>query len=50
MSTVQIKTPEGSASGSVELPDHVFDVTANIALMHQQRWIDNQCPRPPHHN
>ncbi|ALE81907.1 LSU ribosomal protein L4p (L1e) [Pseudonocardia sp. Ae406_Ps2] len=35
MSTVQIKTPEGSASGSVELPDHVFDVTANIALMHQ---------------
>ncbi|MEJ8280214.1 50S ribosomal protein L4 [Pseudonocardia spirodelae] len=35
MSTVQIKTPEGSAGGSVELPDHVFDVTANIALMHQ---------------
>ena len=35
MTTVQIKTPEGAASGSVELPDHVFDVTANIALMHQ---------------
>ncbi|ALE72184.1 MULTISPECIES: 50S ribosomal protein L4 [unclassified Pseudonocardia] len=35
MSTVQIKTPEGAAGGSVELPDHVFDVTANIALMHQ---------------
>ncbi|MFP5069778.1 50S ribosomal protein L4 [Pseudonocardia nantongensis] len=35
MSTVQIKTPKGAASGSVELPDHVFDVTANIALMHQ---------------
>jgi large subunit ribosomal protein L4 len=35
VSTVQIKTPEGAAGGSVELPDHVFDVTANIALMHQ---------------
>ncbi|ANY07403.1 50S ribosomal protein L4 [Pseudonocardia sp. HH130630-07] len=35
MSTVQIQTPEGKANGSVELPDHVFDVTANIALMHQ---------------
>ncbi|MEV1291168.1 50S ribosomal protein L4 [Pseudonocardia sp. NPDC049635] len=35
MSTVQIKTPEGTAKGSVELPEHVFDTTANIALMHQ---------------
>ena len=35
MSTVQIQTPEGKAEGSVELPDHVFDVTANISLMHQ---------------
>lgn len=32
---MQIQTPEGKADGSVELPDHVFDVTANISLMHQ---------------
>ncbi|MFP5019801.1 50S ribosomal protein L4 [Pseudonocardia phyllosphaerae] len=35
MSTVQIQSPEGKAAGSVELPDHVFDVTANVSLMHQ---------------
>ena len=35
MSTVDVQTPDGKASGSVELPDHVFDTTANIALMHQ---------------
>ncbi|MEQ3550551.1 50S ribosomal protein L4 [Pseudonocardia nematodicida] len=35
MSTVQIKTSDGADNGSVELPDHVFDVTANVALMHQ---------------
>lgn len=35
MSTVQIQTPDGKADGSVELPDHVFDVTANVSLMHQ---------------
>ena len=33
--TVEIRTPDGSTSGSVELPDEVFDVQANIALMHQ---------------
>jgi large subunit ribosomal protein L4 len=33
--SVEIKTPEGTASGSVELPAHVFDVTANLPLMHQ---------------
>ena len=35
MSTVEIQTPEGKADGSVELPDSVFDVTANVSLMHQ---------------
>ena len=34
MSSVEVQTPEGKANGSVELPDHVFDQTANIALMH----------------
>ncbi len=34
-STVDVQTPDGKASGSVELPEHVFDTTANIALMHQ---------------
>jgi len=35
VSSVEIQTPDGKADGSVELPDHVFDTTANIALMHQ---------------
>jgi large subunit ribosomal protein L4 len=35
MTSVEIKTPEGKADGNVELPAHVFDVTANVPLMHQ---------------
>jgi large subunit ribosomal protein L4 len=35
MTTVQITTPAGAADGSVDLPDHIFDVTANVPLMHQ---------------
>jgi large subunit ribosomal protein L4 len=35
MSTIDVRTPEGKASGSVELPAHVFDVSANVPLMHQ---------------
>ena len=35
MSTVDIKTADGKTDGSVELPAHVFDVTANVPLMHQ---------------
>jgi large subunit ribosomal protein L4 len=36
MSTVEVQNPDGSAEGaSVELPAHVFDVPANIPLMHQ---------------
>ncbi|NMI00452.1 50S ribosomal protein L4 [Pseudonocardia acidicola] len=35
MTSVEIKTPSGGTEGSVELPAHVFDVTANIPLMHQ---------------
>ncbi|MEV4760258.1 50S ribosomal protein L4 [Micromonospora sp. NPDC049559] len=35
MTTVDILTAEGTKGGSVELPDSVFDVQANIALMHQ---------------
>jgi large subunit ribosomal protein L4 len=34
-STVHIQSPEGKKGGTVELPDHVFDVTANLPLMHQ---------------
>ncbi|WP_214367156.1 50S ribosomal protein L4 [Pseudonocardia sp. H11422] len=33
--SVEIKTPSGGVDGSVELPAHVFDVTANVPLMHQ---------------
>ncbi|WP_181780340.1 50S ribosomal protein L4 [Pseudonocardia pini] len=35
MSTVEVKDAAGKKAGSVELPAHVFDVTANIPLMHQ---------------
>jgi large subunit ribosomal protein L4 len=35
MSSVDVLSPEGKKGGSVELPDHVFDVTANVPLMHQ---------------
>ena len=36
MTNVELKNADGSAVGrTVELPDHVFDVPANIPLMHQ---------------
>jgi large subunit ribosomal protein L4 len=35
MSTVDVINVEGDKAGSVELPDDVFDVQANIPLMHQ---------------
>lgn len=35
MSTVEIKTNAGETAGSVELPDDVFGVQANIPLLHQ---------------
>ncbi len=35
MTTVQITSPAGGREGSVELPDEIFDATANVPLMHQ---------------
>lgn len=35
MSNVELKTPAGKADGTVELPAEIFDVQANVALMHQ---------------
>jgi large subunit ribosomal protein L4 len=35
VSSVEIKNAEGAADGTVELPAHVFDVPANLPLMHQ---------------
>jgi large subunit ribosomal protein L4 len=35
MSSVDVKNAEGKTDGNVELPAHVFDVSANIPLMHQ---------------
>lgn len=35
MSGVEVKTPAGTTDGSVELPADVFDVQANVPLMHQ---------------
>ena len=35
MSTVDVINAEGGAARSVELPDEIFDVQANIPLMHQ---------------
>jgi large subunit ribosomal protein L4 len=33
--TVDVRTPDGTTDGSVELPAEIFDAQANIALMHQ---------------
>jgi large subunit ribosomal protein L4 len=35
VTNVDVQTPKGEADGSVELPGHVFDVPANVPLMHQ---------------
>ncbi|SFB30942.1 large subunit ribosomal protein L4 [Amycolatopsis marina] len=35
MSTLELKTPAGKADGTVELPAEIFDVQANVPLMHQ---------------
>ena len=35
MSTIDVRTPEGTTSGAVELPADLFDVTTNIPLIHQ---------------
>ncbi|MFY1635886.1 50S ribosomal protein L4 [Solwaraspora sp. WMMB335] len=35
MTTVDVINVEGAKSGTVELPGEVFDVQANVALMHQ---------------
>ncbi|GLZ39967.1 50S ribosomal protein L4 [Actinokineospora sp. NBRC 105648] len=35
MSSVDIKAPGGKTEGSVDLPAEVFDVQANVPLMHQ---------------
>jgi large subunit ribosomal protein L4 len=35
VTSVEVKTPAGKADGSVDLPAEIFDVQANIALMHQ---------------
>jgi large subunit ribosomal protein L4 len=35
VTTVDVRTVEGTTSGSVELPADIFDVQANVALMHQ---------------
>src|SRR5258705_11591204 len=32
---IDVKTPDGKVDGSIELPAELFDVPANIALMHQ---------------
>jgi large subunit ribosomal protein L4 len=33
--TVEVRTPDGKTDGTVELPAEVFDVQANVPLMHQ---------------
>ena len=35
MATVDVRTTDGSTSGSVELPDAVFGIEPNVAVMHQ---------------
>jgi large subunit ribosomal protein L4 len=33
--TIDVRTPDGKTDGTVELPAALFDVEANVALMHQ---------------
>ena len=35
MSSVDVKTPAGKASGTVDLPAEIFDVQVNVPLIHQ---------------
>jgi len=35
MTTIDVRTPNGETSGTVELPAEIFDVQANIPLIHQ---------------
>jgi large subunit ribosomal protein L4 len=35
MPTIEVKTADGGTGGSVDLPGNVFDVQANLPLMHQ---------------
>ena len=35
MASVDVKTPAGKASGSVDLPAEIFDVQVNVPLIHQ---------------
>ncbi|MFN8171416.1 MAG: 50S ribosomal protein L4 [Candidatus Nanopelagicales bacterium] len=35
MSAVDVRTPAGTTSGSVELPAEIFDVAVNVPLIHQ---------------
>ena len=35
MTSVDVKTPEGKSEGKVDLPAEIFDVPANVALIHQ---------------
>ena len=35
MTAVDVRTPAGKASGSVELPAEIFDVPVNVPLIHQ---------------
>ncbi len=35
MATITMKTAAGADSGTVELPDHIFGIEPNVAVMHQ---------------
>ena len=35
MTQVDVRSPDGETAGSIDLPEDVFDVPANLALMHQ---------------
>ncbi|MGI8693406.1 MAG: 50S ribosomal protein L4 [Geodermatophilaceae bacterium] len=35
MSSVDVRSPDGETTGTIELPDDVFDAPANLSLMHQ---------------
>ena len=50
MSAVDVRTPEGTTSGTVELPAEVFDVQVNVPLIHQVVTAQLAASRQGSHN
>ena len=50
MTSVELKTPAGETDGTVELPAEIFDVQANVPLMHQVVVAQQAAAREGNHS